>query len=53
MPTYQQIKSYIENRRRRIGDNNNLEQLKAYINKHFTFQPGLSIDNELFTFEVD
>ena len=53
MPTYQQIKSYIDNRRRRIGENNDLEQLKAYINKHLTFQPGLSKDNELFTFGVD
>ena len=53
MPTYRQIVSYIDNRRRRSCDNNNLEVFQSYIEKRLTYQAGLTEDNELFTFSVE
>ena len=52
-PTYKQIVTYIDNRRRRIFDKNNLEGLKSYIEKHLTYRAGVTEDNELFTFGVE
>ena len=31
MPTYEQIANYINNRRRAIGDNNDIDKLKSYL----------------------
>ena len=48
MPTYEQIKNYVSNRRRAIGDSNDIENFKNYIEKKFIYNTEETADNKLF-----
>ena len=37
MPSYRQILSYINKRRNRIGENNNIEELRDFIERKLTY----------------
>ena len=45
--------SYINNRRCRIFDNNNIDNLRKFIKKKLTYNPNTNTDDELFTFGVE
>ena len=37
MPTYNQIADYINNRRKALGDNNDIDALKEFVNKNLIY----------------
>ena len=49
MPTLKQIQDYINNRRKKIGDDNNIDQFKEFISS-LEYVDGVTGDDELFTF---
>jgi hypothetical protein len=49
MPTLKQVQDFISNRKKRIGDSNNMEDLKAFISD-LRYEDGFTQDNELFVF---
>ena len=53
MPTYEQIVSYVSNRRRTIGHNNDIEKLKDFIIKKFIYNSDETPDNKPFVFGCD
>lgn len=52
MPSLKQIQDYIKNRRSQIGDYNNLDELKAYVD-YLIYNPDITNDDELFSFGED
>ena len=51
MPTLRQVQDYIHNRRRAIGDTNNIPDLEAFLSQS-AYVPGETPDHRLFTFGV-
>ena len=49
MPTLQQIQDYVNNRRKKICDENNLDDFQEYV-KTLKYKENVSKDNELFAF---
>jgi hypothetical protein len=49
MPTLVQVQDYINNRRRKICDENNLDDFKEYV-KTLKYQEGVTADHEMFVF---
>ena len=53
MPTYNQIADYINNRRKALSDNNDIDALKKFVNKNLIYDPDKTDINELFVFGTD
>ena len=51
MPTLRQVQDYIGNRRKKIGDNNNITELKSFLDS-IQYNTNTS-DNELFPFGIE
>lgn len=49
MPELEQIRHYFKNLRNRLGDNNNIEEIKKFIST-LEYKPGETEDDELFVF---
>ena len=49
MPELSQIRHYFKNLRTRLGDNNNIEDIKAFVDT-LEHKPGTTPDDELFVF---
>jgi hypothetical protein len=49
MPTLKQIQDFVSNRRRKIGDYNNMDELKSFIS-NLSYKEGVTEDHELFVF---
>jgi hypothetical protein len=49
MPTLKQVQNYVNNRRRRLGDYNNIDELKKIV-ADLDYDDGVTEDHELFTF---
>jgi len=50
MPTLQQVQDFINNRRKRIGEENNLDYLEAFVNENLKYQQGVTRDDQLYAF---
>jgi len=44
------VQDFINNRRRRIGDENNLDDLEAFVNENLKYQEGVTRDGQLYAF---
>ena len=53
MPTYNQIADYINNRRKALGDNNDIDVLKEFVDINLIYDPDKTDINELFVFGTD
>ena len=51
MPTLRQVQDYIGNRRKKIGDNNNIPELKSFLDS-IQYNTNTS-DNKLFPFGIE
>jgi hypothetical protein len=51
LPTLGQIQDFVRNLRRKLGDTNNIEDVKSYVEKH-GYSPELS-DTDLYYFGVE
>ena len=53
MPTYNHIADYINNRLKALGDNNDIDALKRFVNKNLIYDPVKTDINELFVIGTD
>ena len=52
MPSLEQVQTYIKNRRKEIGNNNDINQLSLYLND-LKYEFDVTTDDALFTFGIE
>lgn len=52
MPELSQIRHYLKNSRNRLGDNNNLADIKTFVDT-LDYKPDVTLDDDLFVFGKD
>ena len=50
MPTLKQVHVFINNRRSRIGDENNLDDLQSFVSENLKYVEGVTRDDEIYAF---
>jgi hypothetical protein len=45
-----QVQDFINNRRKRVGDENNLDELQKFVNENLKYQEGITKEDQLYAF---